>query len=240
MDEDGEPLADGWPEGFGPEQSGGMRQGYSVIEALNWYAYVSNNPVKYVDPTGKVDVYYGYSWTSANRVGGQYVTQNTARDADMYQQGGGGPYSLNVGPYTTWCNQATFDIAEKTGFDTTDMYGGKDRGFVTANDAARNLSLTQASTYSELLEVSGGQAQALADKGYTVIAAWENKNGGSGHIATVRAYEEYTDEDGPTVSNVGQWNSILSVRDAFAVKEGGASSMDDIKYYYDPNQKFED
>ena len=28
------------------------RQGYSMIESVNWYAYTSNNPVKYVDPTG--------------------------------------------------------------------------------------------------------------------------------------------------------------------------------------------
>jgi len=55
MDEDGELVPDGWPEGFGPGPSVGMKPDYSIIEAVNWYAYVSNNPVKYVDPTGMAD-----------------------------------------------------------------------------------------------------------------------------------------------------------------------------------------
>jgi len=41
------------------------RTGYSVIEATNWYAYVSNSPVKYVDPTSEV------SWVVNEQ--GQYI-----------------------------------------------------------------------------------------------------------------------------------------------------------------------
>ncbi len=35
---------------------GKARSGYSVVEATGWYSYVSNNPVRYVDPTGNQQI----------------------------------------------------------------------------------------------------------------------------------------------------------------------------------------
>ena len=50
----------GDPAGFGlmnpMDTEGKPRQGYSIVEATNWYSYVSNNPVKYVDPDGSQQI----------------------------------------------------------------------------------------------------------------------------------------------------------------------------------------
>ena len=84
MDEDGEPVPDGWPEGFGPGPSVGMKPDYSIVEATNWYAYVSNNPVIYVDPTGKFTFSIGLSGQGGAGGGGQtgfgFVVSHTEED----------------------------------------------------------------------------------------------------------------------------------------------------------------
>ena len=38
------------------DEKGNSRKGFSIIETNNWYSYTSNNPLKYVDPTGNSEV----------------------------------------------------------------------------------------------------------------------------------------------------------------------------------------
>ena len=68
-----EPTISRWmsadPAGFALSSPMGSdwkpKASYSIIEAANWYAYVSNNPVIYVDPTGKV---MGFPGTKIRRL----------------------------------------------------------------------------------------------------------------------------------------------------------------------------
>ena len=63
-----EPKLSRWmsadPAGFGlvnpmeQDNEGKLKakQDYSIVESLNWYSYVSNNPLKWIDPSGLFQV----------------------------------------------------------------------------------------------------------------------------------------------------------------------------------------
>ena len=90
------------------DDEGRLRSGYSVVEALNWYSYTSNNPVKYFDPTAKQQFLFGFrdyirlitsyssadpSMTVLNAALGDKSSQDAIQDAislavnDVTQQG---------------------------------------------------------------------------------------------------------------------------------------------------------
>jgi len=104
MDEDGEPRA-----------------GYSVIEALNWYAYVSNNSVKYVDPTGEDDQYYAPDGTYLRTV--ESETENTYVEQQiLYKNGGAEVTQTLVGTTEDVDAMAATVFAESSG-DKSESYG---------------------------------------------------------------------------------------------------------------------
>jgi len=208
---------------------------------LHVYHYAGNNPVKYVDPDGEFSEAYIQTRRRKELNDGRNhrleVAQNIARNATMYKQGGGGRGHL-LGPDLTYCNQATFDVAEAVGFNTNALYNGKDRGYVNADTAAKNLM--KAASNNLVTEVKGEDAQLLANRGYLVIAAMESpRSGVSGHLATVRPSDAvYNSAEGPSISNVGPLgrNKIVSTKEAFALEKYEDNGK--VKFYFDFKQTF--
>ncbi|MCL2243647.1 MAG: DUF6531 domain-containing protein [Treponema sp.] len=206
-----------------------------IRDGNNWFVFVNNDPVNWVDLWGlEANDKYQSNYSISKRAWNLMVVQTLTRLANMYKQGGGGRYPSGApGAYATFCNQATFDIAEATGFNKDALYNDKKRDSVNANSAAKNLA--KAAENGTIIQIDGGKAQELANKGYTVIAAWENTSGGSGHLATITpnypSNVNYSNDYDPWVSNVGTANVIMRANSAFA----GNTPI----YYYDPNQMFD-
>ena len=45
--------------------NGELRNGFNIIESVNWYTYTGNNPIRYTDPTGYESADAAYCWYEA-------------------------------------------------------------------------------------------------------------------------------------------------------------------------------
>jgi len=209
-----------------------------IRDGNNWFAYVNNDPVNWMDLWGLNNANTSSILGDKTSYNNQNVSnlesvQKMTREATIYKKGGAGKFAENMDPTNTYCNLATYDIARSTGFNTDALYGDKsasktDVNNTNANTAARNLEAAAAN--KTVKEITPEKAKVLAGNGYTVIAAWENPDpNGKGHLATVCPGSAGSSEI--MFSNVGETNGIMNVSKAF----GGNIP----KYYYDQKQTFD-
>jgi hypothetical protein len=93
-------------------------------------------------------------------------------------------------------------------------------------------------------EVSGREAQELANMGYIVIGAWKNKPGKDHppRYATVRPRVAYEAGKGPMVANVGSENDIMRARDGFfgLGNDEVKTKLEETRWYYNMKQELND
>ena len=164
------------------------------------------------------------------------AAQDAAMNNPIYQEGGGGPFGNSTGT-DTWCNQATFEIARDAAPGLADaMYGTDPNGYnTTANMAAANLVDAAATADASITEVEPQEAQQLANQGYTVVAAWENPTGASGHLATVRPGGSFDEKTGPVLNNIGPESTtgVIRTSKAFGMNRYANGN---VHFYYDSEQ----
>ena len=186
------------------EKSNSTSGGIYNSSNFNLYHYANNNPIKYTDPNGRDTILFIIPFNST-RIDNLRNSQKSVMENKNYKQGAGGPFNLTVSTKTTWCNQATFEVARKTDPAlATAMYNRNDpNGWETnANAATENLESAANNLTSSIIEVSPENAQKLANLGFTVVGAKKTKNG-TGHIATVAPGYDFDKNEGPMMANVG-------------------------------------
>jgi hypothetical protein len=192
-----------------------------VFNAVNLdvYHYAGQNPVKLVDPDGRADALNEGEESFMQRQNIQYKVMVDPE----YQQGGSGHYKIN-NPKATWCNQATLDVIKENGMDLKMFTNEKGRAYTGATEMGKIME--KQAEKGNLKQVSGAEAQKLANKGYLVIAA------APGHVATVIGdYGKYDEKKGPKVAHVGAGKG----REMYA-KYSFKMNPNQIKYFYNPKQ----
>jgi RHS repeat-associated protein len=91
----------------GPEVMDPKRQGYSIVEATNWYSYASNNPLKYSDTTGLSG-----------------IAEEESND----------PMKLWKIEYEAYCESIEAQIQPRTPEQEEEFYQGVERGIVGVSD----------------------------------------------------------------------------------------------------------
>ena len=198
---------------------------------LDLYAYVGNDPLNGTDPTGEdcEDESTGECVTvtitadrpsSSNSVDQLKNAQQAAmNDPDLQPGERGAP---------SHCSEATCQVARAVGANTAPL-GPDGGGFYNANTQAANLAQAANTPGSGWQETTLDQAQAAANNGNLVVAAWADPNGGSGHTVTVAPNDANPRAaTNPTVAQVGgrTGNGAMPFRNAF-----GADKRDQVRFY---------
>jgi hypothetical protein len=168
--------------------------------------------------------------------------------------------------FVTFCNHATFltiaavdgNYQQFIGRGATKLYGENAPPWsqynVTDNIFRRargNYRIKETNVWCDILEeqarnsdetgicgIGPEEAQARANDGYVVVAAWKNLKeelvDNAPHYATVRPGAAYDSEKGPLLANVGAFNGIYRAGD----REAFWTHFRAIKWYYNRNQKF--
>ena len=200
-----------------------------IMDGPNWYAYCGNSPLMRTDPTGLFDP----DEKTEERIANLKAAQDLTRGNPNYAPGAGGPFNL-PGDNKTWCNQATYDVLEATGFKLSMITGSENRWTTRANEAAIRAEPSEnpRKRDRQLVQLTPEKAQEMANNGWSVVAVHRNDKG-PGHLATIRpSAEPYDPTQGPLLSTVGAETGLLSTRDVFKRK------MFEVVYYYDSHQTF--